>query len=50
MAFLGGTPHDKNLATAAPNQSNRVYFEESAMHTGISMYTAAALRKLVPTQ
>jgi len=50
MAFLGGTPHDKNLATAAPNHSNRVYFEESAMHTGISMYTAAALRKLAPTQ
>ena len=48
MAFLGGTPHDKNVATAAPNHSNRVYFEESAMHTGISMYTAAALRKLAP--
>jgi metal-dependent amidase/aminoacylase/carboxypeptidase family protein len=26
MAFLGGTPHDKNVATAAPNHSNRVYF------------------------
>jgi len=50
MAFLGGTPHDKNPATAAPNHSNRVFFEESAMHTGISMYTAAALRKLAPTQ
>jgi amidohydrolase len=49
MAFLGGTPHEKNPSTAAPNHSNRVYFEESAMHTGISMYTAAALRKLAPT-
>jgi metal-dependent amidase/aminoacylase/carboxypeptidase family protein len=50
LAFLGGTPHHKNLATAAPNHSNRVYFEESARHPGGSMYTAAALRKLAPTQ
>jgi hippurate hydrolase len=49
MAFLGGTPHDRKLATAAPNHSNRVYFEESAMHTGISLYAAAALRRLAPT-
>ncbi len=48
MAFLGGTPLDRNLATAAPNHSNRVYFDESAMHTGMSLYTAAALRRLTP--
>jgi len=48
MAFLGGTPHDRNLATAAPNHSNRVYFDEAAMHTGVSMYAAAALRRLAP--
>jgi amidohydrolase len=48
MAFLGGTPLDRNLATAAPNHSNRVYSDESAMHTGMSLYAAAALRKLAP--
>ena len=46
MAFLGGTPPSRNLATAAPNHSNRVYFDESAMATGISLYAAAALRHL----
>ncbi len=49
MSFLGGTPLDRNLATAAPNHSNRVYFDESAMATGISLYAAAALRHLAPT-
>ncbi len=48
MAFLGGTPHDRNPATAAPNHSNRVYFEESAMTTGIALYSMAALRHLTP--
>lgn len=46
MVFLGGTPHSANLATAAPNHSNRVVFEESSMSTGISMYAATALRHL----
>ena len=49
MAFLGGTPHDRNLATAAPNHSNRVYFDEQAMQTGVALYAAAALRRLAPT-
>ena len=48
MAFLGGTPHDRNLATAAPNHSNRVYFDEQAMQTGVALYAAAALRRLAP--
>ena len=46
MVFLGGTPHDTDLATAAPNHSNRVFFEESAMATGIALYTSTALRAL----
>jgi hippurate hydrolase len=49
MAFLGGTPPGVNPATAAPNHSNRVMFDESAMTAGISMYAAAALRHLAPT-
>ena len=48
MVFLGGTPHDQNPATAAPNHSNRVMFEEEAMVTGTAIYAAAALRRLAP--
>ena len=46
MLFLGGTPLDQNIATAAPNHSNRVVFDEEAMVTGIAMYGAMALRHL----
>ena len=46
MVFLGGTPHDADLASAAPNHSNRVFFEEDAMSTGIALYAATALRAL----
>ncbi|NND75083.1 MAG: amidohydrolase [Ilumatobacter sp.] len=49
MSFLGGTPLDRDLAKAAPNHSNRVYFDEGAMETGISLYAAAALRRLAPS-
>ena len=49
MAFLGGTPQGQNPATAAPNHSNRVYFDEAAMSTGISLYAATALRHLAPS-
>ena len=31
MMFLGGTPVGRNRQTAAPNHSNRVYFDEAAM-------------------
>lgn len=48
MVFLGGTPHDRRLSEAAPNHSNRVYFEEAAMGTGIALYAATALRRLAP--
>ncbi|MDP2289919.1 MAG: M20 family metallopeptidase [Actinomycetota bacterium] len=46
MMFLGGTPLDKNPATAAPNHSNRVMFEEEAMVNGIALYSGMALRHL----
>ena len=46
MMFLGGTPLDHNLAAAAPNHSNRVYFDESAMVDGAAIYAAVALRHL----
>jgi hippurate hydrolase len=46
MVFLGGTPTDRNLATAAPNHSNRVMFDEQAMVTGTAMYAAMALNHL----
>ncbi|MCB0998335.1 MAG: amidohydrolase [Acidimicrobiales bacterium] len=46
MMFLGATPLDRNLATAAPNHSNRVYFDEQAMVDGSALYAAVALRHL----
>jgi hippurate hydrolase len=49
MVFLGATPHTTKLSSAAPNHSNRVFFEEDAMSTGIALYSAAALRHLAPT-
>jgi amidohydrolase len=48
MVFLGGTPEGVNPATAPPNHSNRVRFDEEAMVTGITMYSAAALQHLAP--
>lgn len=49
MVFLGATPHGTDLSTVAPNHSNRVFFEEAAMGTGIAMYVATALRRLAPS-
>ncbi len=46
MMFLGGTPHDQNPATAAPNHSNRVTFDEQSMVTGMAVYTGVALGHL----
>ena len=46
MIFLGGTPAGKNPATAAPNHSNRVFFEEDAMRHGTALYAALAMRTL----
>ena len=48
MVFLGGTPPEVDPFRAAPNHSNRVYFDEAAMGTGIALYAAAALRHLAP--
>jgi amidohydrolase len=46
MMFLGGTPVDRNPATAPPNHSNRVVFDERAMATGIATYATVALDHL----
>jgi amidohydrolase len=46
MVFLGGTHPERNLATAAPNHSNRVVFDEQAMITGTALYAAMALNHL----
>ena len=46
MIFLGGTPADRNAATAAPNHSNRVYFDETSMSHGVALYASLALRTL----
>ena len=46
MMFLGGTHPDRDLASAAPNHSNRVLFDEDAMVNGIATYAAVALDHL----
>ncbi len=46
MMFLGGTPDGRDPATAAPNHSNRVMFDEASMINGAAMYAAVALRHL----
>lgn len=46
MMFLGGTPEGKDPATAAPNHSNRVMFDESAMTTGMATYAGWAVDQL----
>ena len=46
MMFLGGTPMDRDLSKAAPNHSNRVYFDEQAMVDGMAVYAGVALRHL----
>ena len=46
MMFLGATPLDRDLGSAAPNHSNRVYFDEPAMARGIATYAAVAIDHL----
>lgn len=46
MLFLGGTPAERDPRRAAPNHSPHVYFDESAMTTGIATYAALALETL----
>jgi amidohydrolase len=44
MVFLGATPHGQDPFRAAPNHSNRVFFDEACMTTGMAMYAAMGLR------
>jgi hippurate hydrolase len=46
MVFLGGTHPDRDLASAAPNHSNLVVFDEQAMVNGVATYAAVALHHL----
>jgi amidohydrolase len=46
LAFLGGCPPHLDPDSAAPNHSNRVVFDESAMADGVALYTAMALDAL----
>jgi hippurate hydrolase len=45
-AFVGACPPDTDPAEAAPNHSNRVRFDESAMARGVALYAAFALDAL----
>jgi len=46
LAFLGACPPNVDPATAPPNHSNRVAFDESAMAAGAALYAALALDAL----
>lgn len=46
FAFLGACPPGVEPADAAPNHSNRVHFDESALANGVAMYAAFALDTL----
>jgi hippurate hydrolase len=48
MAFLGTRPPGVPAAEVAPNHSNRMVLDESALATGVALYAAAALRHLGP--
>jgi hippurate hydrolase len=48
MAFLGTRPPGASPAEVAPNHSNRMVLDESAMATGVALYAAAALLHLGP--
>jgi hippurate hydrolase len=46
LAFLGASPPGVDPAAAAPNHSDHVLFDESAMEYGVVMYAAYALDAL----
>ena len=46
LAFLGACPPRVDPATAPPNHSNRVVFDEAAMPAGAAVYAALALDAL----
>ena len=48
MAFLGMCPEGADWRTAAPNHSNLMLIDETAMATGIAMYAAVALDAMAP--
>ena len=43
MAFLGVSPEELEPQTAAPNHSNLMRVNESALSNGVAMYAAMAL-------
>jgi amidohydrolase len=47
MAFLGTRPPGVPPAEVAPNHSNRMVLDEGAMATGVALYAATALGRLV---
>jgi amidohydrolase len=46
LAFLGGCPPGTDPATAPPNHSNRVVFDEDAMASGVAVHAGLALDAL----
>ena len=46
LAFVGACPARTDPATAPPNHSNRVVFDEAAMASGAALYAALALDAL----
>jgi hippurate hydrolase len=46
IAFLGACPPGAQPPTAAPNHSDKVLFDESALASGVAMYSAFALDTL----
>jgi hippurate hydrolase len=46
LAFLGATPPGVEPSEAAPNHSDQVLFDESAMEHGVALYAAFALDTL----
>jgi amidohydrolase len=46
LAFLGACPRGTDPATAPPNHSNRVVFDEEAMATGVALYAGLAIDAL----
>jgi hippurate hydrolase len=45
MAFLGTSPPDVAPGDVAPNHSNRMTIDESALAVGVGLYTAVALER-----
>lgn len=45
MVFLGTCPDGANFVTAAPNHSNRMVLDESALASGIALYAGVVLAR-----